>query len=162
MLTPVLCPPEAKQTAIAAEAMKQGQWVYMSSNDGSPVGNSTPFQEVLVSKVDSTSIAQYAVAQLFPVMKYAADLEYAESVYEDIAINDQVVILVGDGIEIEDDALYGYLPHAGWASQTPGTSMSLTASGYPTFADGPGHVTAHTEVAYFVKYENSIITYQTA
>jgi hypothetical protein len=139
MITPVRISSAQKKTALAVEALKQGQYVYLGGSDGTPVGNSTPFIEVMAYKVDSTTYAQYDAGQLFCAMQYPADMEYGDLTYEDIAINSQIVLLDGPGIEIEDDQLYSRVPHSLWASQTPGTKLSLTVSGYPTFVNGPGY-----------------------
>jgi len=156
MLTPVIIGEHQKKTAIAAEALKQGQWVYKSAN------TSSPFEEVKVSIADSDAIVKYDKGRLFPVMQYPADLEGAESTHETIAANEQCVILDGPAIEIEDDQLINRVPGADFANATPGDPMYLTVSGYPTFANDVGYVANSTVVAYFEKFENNIVTYTTA
>lgn len=162
MITLVRCPAEAKKTAIAAENLKQGSWVYMSGSDGTPTGVSTDFEMPLVSLVNSATIAKYDKGKLFPVMKYPADEEGAESAYETIPAGEQVLILDGSGIEIEDDTSANFVPHDNWSSLARGTALSLTVSGQITFVNGPGYDSNHTTIGYFDGYANGIITYRTA
>jgi len=148
-------PATARQLAISAGAIGQGQWAYLTATN-------TTANEPTVTAVASYANAQTTRANLAPIIKEAKNDE--ELLVIDTLIDAagiRVLRLVGSDLLIEDMDLANRVDGA-FASATPGDAMVLTVSGYPTLdgaSDDPG--AAATVVARFERFETPAVVYRT-
>lgn len=152
-LTAVL--PTAKQFAVVASGMNQGQWAYLS-------GTNTTWNEPEVTPVAGYGAAQSAKAILTPIIKEPANSEELLIIDDLIVAGARVTRLVGSDLIIEDTELDNRAA-GDFSSATPGDSMVLNTDGYPTLdgaTDDPG--AAATVVAYFERTEGNSVWYRTA
>jgi len=146
---------EDKQPATAAEAMVQGNWVTetgLSSTTGLPT----------LEIVDSDALAKYARNLIYLVSKYPIDIESADSTWETIAINSEVIRNGNQGgLLVEDSTLATNSTTSTWSSATFGDILVLNTSGYLTITGESDAGTGRTSIAKFVRYENGIVWYET-
>ena len=152
---------EQKLSAVAAEALKQGQWTYISGADAG-TGLEAVSAATIVNGTDHTDDAVYLLAPVALEPKMEEDLEGIET----IASGARVIAYRGAGIELEDfyAGVTGDAARctADWAGATLGDLCVLNADGFITLdgaGDDPGG--SATPVAIFQNLKGTAVTYRT-
>jgi len=139
---------EHKLVAKAGEAMKNGQFVVISSTD---------LGQFVVTKATQTE----KLEDVYVVFKEPLGREFADSQLNSIAQGDHVIIYKASGAVIEDDDLVNN-SSADFTTATLGTDLIVSQNGFLTVSGAADDASAGaaTAVADFIEYINGVVIYR--